>query len=65
MLGTGKNQHLMPVIGSDEVRQQGTLVLLGHHMSQLCHGLDRNIAARHLHFYRILQHALRELANII
>ncbi len=65
MLGTGKDQHLLPVVAGDQVAQQGNLVGLVARVHQLLDTLGGAVARGDFNDCRVVQQASGQLANFI
>ena len=65
MLGTGEDQHLLPLVGFDQVRQQRRLAALVHRMHPLGHRGRRGIARGHRDFHRVVDDALGQVADLL
>ena len=65
MLGARKYQHLFPVAGFHQMREQCAFAILAHRMHALRHQLGLCIAPRHLHHHRVGQQAIGQRANVV
>ncbi len=65
VLGTGEDQHLLPVITANQERQQFTLTLLINHVNVLSDLLGSGVAARHRHFFWIVQQLLGQAFDLV
>ena len=65
VLCAGKHQHLFPVAGFHQVREQRALARLTDGMHTLRHQLGFGIAPRDFHHYRFGQQAIRQFANLV
>ena len=65
VLGLAEDEHLLPVVGLDEVREELALPLRLDEVRPLRHRLGRRVAARHLDGGRVLQELRGELADLV
>ncbi len=65
MLGTGKDQHLLPVTFANHLRQQFPLAFLIHKVNVLRHLLGSGVTACDFDFQRVVQQFFRQLFDLI
>ena len=64
-LGAGEHQHLAPVVGVDDVRQQRLLFAPAHRVDDLGDALHRGVARRDLHALRVFEQRGSQFADFI
>ena len=65
VLGTGEDQHLVPVFLDDQVLEQRRLVALLHGVDMLLDLLGRGVARAGFHRHRVIQQLVGHAANLI
>jgi len=65
MLGSHEHQHLAPIVGLDQMREQVALLVGLHRVHHLRHQLGRRVAARDLDGQRVLHERGGELADLL
>ena len=65
VLGAGENQHLLPVVGAHQVREQRRLALFVHAHHFLCNGFGRRVSSRHLDRHRVIQQLVGQVFDLI
>ena len=63
--GAAKHQHLAPLLGLDDVGQQGFLLLPAHGMHHLFDELHRGVFRRDLNALRFVQQLRRQIADLL
>ena len=64
-LGAAKHQHLAPLLGLDDVGQQGFLLLPAHGMHHLFDELHRGVFGRDLNALWVVQQLSRQIADLL
>ncbi|CCK01729.1 hypothetical protein BN129_172 [Cronobacter sakazakii 701] len=65
VFGARKHQHLLPVAVANQIRKQLPLAFFIHEMHMLRHLLRGGVAARHFHFFRVMQQFFRQRFNVV
>ena len=65
MFGSGKDQHLLPVAVTNQVRQQLAFTALVHQMNGLGHLFRSRIAASHLDQHGRIEQTVSQAFNLI
>ena len=65
VLGTGKDQHLLPVALTNHMGEQFPLTLFINEVHVLGNLLRGGVATRHFHFQRVMQQFFRQLLDLI
>ncbi|OFA04350.1 hypothetical protein DUGA2_26240 [Duganella sp. HH101] len=65
VLGAGEHQHLVPVVGLDQVRQHRVLLVAVDRVDQLGDHFDRRIAARHFDHGGLVQQAVGQGLDLV
>ena len=65
VFGAGKDQHLLPVVMANQVRQKLLLMQLRHQMHRLLHHFGRGVAACHFDAARVVEQGLGQGADVV
>ena len=63
--GAGEHQHLAPVLGVDDVRQQSLFLATTHGVDHLGNALHRGVAGCDLHALRVFEQVVGQLADFV
>ncbi len=65
VLGAREDEHLLPVVRLDEVREQGALAVVSHRVRDLVDELRGRVAPRHFDRHRIVHERAGQRANLL